>query len=138
MEQVITDRVTEQDRLEIFEKLLAYNLKKLGDQQPRPLAVFLKNESGEKTAGLIGQTFGNWLTATYLWVQESERGKGLGSQILQSAEGAAKTRGCRFAFLDTFDFQAPAFYRRRGYQEVFALETYPLTGKRHYFTKRLV
>lgn len=49
----------------------------------------------------------------------------------------AKERGCRYAFLDTFSFQAPAFYEKHGYMSVFTLEEYPVTGKRYYLTKTL-
>lgn len=45
--------------------------------------------------------------------------------------------GCKYAFVDTFSFQAPAFYEKHGYREVFTLEDYPYTEKRHYYTKAL-
>ena len=45
--------------------------------------------------------------------------------------------GCKYAFVDTFSFQAPAFYENHGYREVFTLEDYPYTEKRHYYTKAL-
>ena len=95
------------------------------------------NESGEITAGLIGSTHGNWLSVKYLWVSESLRGQRIGSQLLETAEQAAKERGCKYSFLDTFSFQAPEFYQKHGYREVFALEQYPISGKRFYFTKTL-
>ena len=45
--------------------------------------------------------------------------------------------GCKYAFVDTFSFQAPTFYEKHGYREVFTLEDYPYTEKRHYYTKAL-
>ena len=39
---------------------------------------------------------------------------------------------------DTFSFQAPGFYKNHGYGEVFTLEAYPYTGKRHYYTKEIL
>ena len=48
-----------------------------------------------------------------------------------------RQRGCKYAFVDTFSFQAPAFYEKHGYREVFTLEDYPYTEKRHYYTKAL-
>ena len=65
------------------------------------------------------------------------RGQNIGSDILSQAEKTAKERGCKYSFLDTFSFQAPEFYRKHGYKEVFVLENYPVTGNRHYFTKTL-
>lgn len=46
-------------------------------------------------------------------------------------------RGAKYAFVDTFDFQAPGFYKKLGYREVFALTEYPYTGSRTYYTKEL-
>ena len=92
---------------------------------------------GRKLAGLTGETFGNWLCIRYLFVSESLRGQGIGGRLLETAELDAKRRGCKYAFVDTFSFQAPAFYEKHGYREVFTLEDYPYTEKRHYYTKDL-
>ncbi|HHY28541.1 MAG TPA: GNAT family N-acetyltransferase [Desulfitobacterium dehalogenans] len=137
MDYRITDKVDEQDTLDIFEGLLEYNLARIEDKNPKELGVFLEDETGRKLAGLIGDTHGNWLTVKYLWVDKALRGQHIGSEILRQAEDAAKERGCKYAFLDTFNFQAPKFYKQHGYKEVFTLEEYPVTGKRHYFTKTL-
>ena len=132
-----TDEIKEQDQRAIYEGLLQYNLEWLEDKSPKDLGVYARDEAGNVVAGLIGNTHGNWLTVKFLWVSESLQGKNIGSEILKQAEETAKRRGCKYAFLDTFSFQAPLFYKKHGYREVFALEDYPLTGKRYYFTKSL-
>ena len=133
----ITEAISEQDQKSIYEGLLTYNLERIEDKSPKDLGVYVRDSEGNVIAGLIGNTHGNWLSVKFLWVSESLRGKNIGSEILQQAEKTAKERGCKYAFLDTFSFQAPMFYQKHGYQEVFALEEYPLTGKRYYFTKNL-
>lgn len=133
----ITDSIKEQDKDIILQGLLEYNLARIEDKNPKELGVYLQGETGNKVAGLIGDTHGNWLFVKFLWVSEDLRGKNIGSQILKQAEKTAKERGCKYAFLDTFSFQAPMFYKKYGYKEVFALEEYPVTGKRYYFTKTL-
>lgn len=70
-------------------------------------------------AGLIGEIHGNWLEIDYLWVEKGLRKTGIGSQLLQEAESEAKRRGCKYCFLNTFGFQAPNFYMKYGYKEVF-------------------
>ena len=132
-----TEDIKEQDQRAIYEGLLQYNLERLEDKSPKDLGVYARDEAGNIVAGLIGNTHGNWLTVKFLWVSESLRGRSIGSEILKQAEETAKERGCKYAFLDTFSFQAPLFYQKHGYREVFALEDYPLTGKRYYFTKSL-
>lgn len=137
MEFRITDEITEQDETEIFQQLLQYNLARIEDKNSRKLGIYLEDETGKKLAGLIGATHGNWLEIKYLWVDDALRGTGIGSKVLSQAESTAKARGCLYVFLDTFDFQAPGFYQKHGYQQVFVREQYPLSGKRYYFTKAL-
>ena len=87
--------------------------------------------------GLVAETFGYWLEIEYLYVSVALRGQGLGSHILQRAEEEARARKCKYSFVDTFNFQAPDFYKKHGYEEVFRLKEYPYTGERYYYTKEL-
>ena len=97
-----------------------------------------EDETRQKLAGLTGETFGNWLCIQYLFVSEQLRGQRIGSKLLEAAEAEDKKRGCKYAFVDTFSFQAAAFYKKHDYREVFTLEEYPYTGKRHYDTKEIL
>ena len=133
----ITDRIKEDDEKIIRQGLLEFNLSRIEDKNPKDLGIYLQDETSKKLAGLIGNTHGNWLFVKFLWVSEELRGQNIGSKILKKAEETAKERGCKYVFLDTFSFQAPMFYKKYGYKEVFALEEYPITGKRYYFTKSL-
>ncbi len=134
----ITDDGNDRDINEIHEMLKEYNLRHREASENVPLGIFLEDENGKKLAGLTGETFGNWLCIRFLFVGEPLRGRGMGSKLLTAAESEAQRRGCKYAFVDTFSFQAPAFYEKHGYREVFTLEEYPYTGKRHYYTKELL
>ena len=134
----ITDDGDARDVNEIHEMLKEYNLSHREASKDVPIGVFFEEERGKKLAGLTGETFGNWLCIRFLFVNEALRGQGIGSKLLETAESEAKQRGCRYAFVDTFSFQAPEFYKKHGYREVFVLEEYPYTGKRHYYTKELL
>lgn len=134
----ITNDGNERDVADVFEMLKAYNLSKLEISNVVPVGVYYEDENGRKLAGLTGETFGNWLFIKYLVVDESLRGCGIGSNLLIAAEAEAKKRGCRFSFVDTFSFQAPDFYKKHGYEEVYVLKEYPITGARYYYTKGLV
>lgn len=133
----ITSDGNEKDIDEIHTKLKAYNLNKREKSESIPIGVFYEDERGKKVAGLTGETFGNWLCIRYLYVDEGYRGRGIGSEILKAAETEAIERGCIFAFVDTFSFQAPEFYTKSGYKEAFVLTEYPYTGARYYYTKQL-
>lgn len=133
----ITDDGNERDIQEIHELLKEYNLSNREKSEDIPLGIYCEDETGKKQAGLTGETFGNWLCIKYLFVDEKLRGQGIGSKIMAAAETEAKKRGCKYAFVDTFSFQAPGFYTKLGYQEVFALTEYPYTEARYYYTKKL-
>ena len=122
---------------EIGNLIRAYNRSKREEAESEPLNLYVEDEKGNLLAGLVAETFGNWLEIEYLFVKEDLRGQGIGSQLLQQAEYEAKKRNCRFAFVNTYQFQAPAFYQKQGYKEVFTLKDYPYTGQRHYYQKDL-
>ena len=129
---------TESHKSQIIGDLIrSYNRSKREAAESEPLNIYVEDDSGELMAGLVGETFGNWLEIEYLFVKEDIRGQGIGSQLLQQAESEAKKRNCRFAFVNTYQFQAPAFYQKYGYKEVFTLKDYPYTGQRHYYQKDL-
>ena len=129
---------TESQKSQIIGDLIrSYNRSKREAAESEPLNLYVEDDKGELMAGLVAETFGNWLEIEYLFVKEDLRGQGIGSQLLQQAESEAKNRNCRFAFVNTYQFQAPAFYQKHGYQEVFILKDYPYTGQRHYYQKDL-
>ena len=121
----------------IGELVRSYNRSKREAAKSKSLSLYVEDDSGELLAGLVAETFGNWLEIEYLFVKEELRGQGIGSQLLQRAESEAKKRNCRYVFVNTYQFQAPAFYQKHGYQEVFTLKDYPCTGQRHYYQKDL-
>ena len=121
----------------IGELVRSYNRSKREAAESEPLNLYVEDDSGELLAGLVAETFGNWLEIEYLFVKEDLRGQGIGSQLLQQAESEAKKRNCCFAFVNTYQFQAPTFYQKHGYKEVFTLKDYPCTGQRHYYQKDL-
>ena len=129
---------TESQKSQIIGDLIrSYNRSKREVAENEPLNIYVEDEHGEIMAGLVAETFGNWLEIEYLFVKEDLRGQGIGSQLLQQAESEAKKRNCRYVFVNTYQFQAPAFYQKHGYKEVFTLKDYPYIGQRHYYQKDL-
>ncbi|WP_069768609.1 N-acetyltransferase [Streptomyces sp. LUP30] len=103
-----------------------------------PLHVWACGPGGELAGGLVGHTWTAWLHVAQLWVDARHRGAGLGSRLLAEAERAARDeRGCTRVRLETWDFQAPEFYRRHGYQVVCVIEDYPPGITEYTLTKRL-
>jgi GNAT superfamily N-acetyltransferase len=138
MELLIKDIITEDDKAELLTGLRAYNRQFVDTASWGDICVYLRDEQGVMRGGLIGQRKGDWLSIDYLWVCETVRGEGAGSQLIKNAEGIAREKGCRHALVDTISFQALPFYQKQGYQLVNTLEDFPLVGMaRHYLTKVL-
>lgn len=72
-----------------------------------------------------------------LWVREDRRCRGLGGRLLDEAEAEAVRRGCRQMHLDTHSYQAPGFYRRRGYEVIGELPGWPEPTTRIFLRKPL-
>jgi GNAT superfamily N-acetyltransferase len=125
----------EGDRKMIVKPLLAYNLAKAGDENYKQLALFLRDNENEVQGGLWAKIYYDWLFVDLLFVPEAMRGENLGSTLLREAEDWAKSAGCRGAWLDTFAFQAPEFYKKQGYTVFGTLENYPEPHSRHFLRK---
>lgn len=78
----ITDNVTAEEKEELLTGLRAYNAQFLdlstfgGD-----IGVYMRDDNGVMLGGLIGVRKGDWLNIDYLWVSDSVRGTGVGSQL---------------------------------------------------------
>lgn len=91
----------------------------------RELTVQLLDDAGELAAGLSGWTWGGAAGIGMTWVAASCRGAGLGGRLLAAFEDEARARGCTHVFVTSFTFQAPGFYERHGYVELFRWEGVP-------------
>lgn len=91
----------------------------------RELTVKILDDSGELAAGMSGWSWGVAAGIGMTWVREDTRGDGLGSRLLKEFEAEALARGCTHVFTTSFTFQAPGFYERHGYKEIFRWEGVP-------------
>ncbi len=91
----------------------------------RPLSCVAHGDDGALLGGAIGRRWGTCCELQQLWVEPARRGQGLGSQLLRAFEAHARSQGCRRFYLETFSFQAPAFYARHGYRQAHALDVFP-------------
>ncbi|MEB0045568.1 MULTISPECIES: GNAT family N-acetyltransferase [unclassified Pseudomonas] len=129
---------TDEERQAILTPLLAYNAAKAGDSESEKVALLVRDDHGEILGGLYGRLFYRWLFIELLSVPEQGRGQGLGSKLMRMAEDLAREKECVGIWLDTFDFQAPQFYKKHGYSELGHIADYPPGHKRFFFQKRLM
>ncbi|WP_434575186.1 GNAT family N-acetyltransferase [Pseudomonas sp. Z3-6] len=131
------DTPTDEERQAILAPLRAYNTAKTGGTVPELVAWLVRDEQGEIVGGPYGRVFFSWLYIELLVVPEQARGQGTGSTLMQMAEELAREKNCVGIWLDTFDFQAPAFYRKHGFTEIGQIDDYPPGHQHFFFQKRL-
>lgn len=134
----LTDVADESIRKALLEPLVACNLAKTGRNDIRPLVLAIEDADRGVLGGLWGRTAYDWLFVELLFVPESLRGRGVGSELMSRAETEAIARGCHGAWLDTFAFQARAFYERLGYSCFGELHDNPAGSARYFMKKVLV
>lgn len=103
----------------------------------QPVAVTLRDDAGRIVGGASGQVNWNWLHVNLVWVEAALRRGGHGRRVMDAIEQIGRERGCRFAHLDTFSYQARPFYERLGYVVYATLEDYPPGHRRFYLKKEL-
>ena len=115
-----------------------YAARDLPGNAPEPLHVVAFDADEAVVGGLIGETQFAWLKVSIVAVAEHARRCGVGRRLMELAEQEAVARGCRHVFLDTMDYQAPAFYQKLGYTVAAKIDDWDSHGHaRYYFIKEL-
>ncbi|HEX6615300.1 MAG TPA: GNAT family N-acetyltransferase [Gemmatimonadales bacterium] len=91
----------------------------------RSLGVFLRDEARRIVAGAAGYTWGETCELRQVWVAASIRRRGIGRRLMVEVEAEAVRRGCRQIVLTTHSFQAPAFYRKLGFEVISEVPDFP-------------
>ena len=121
---------------EIDKALDAYNEAAAGKYNHRRIAITMR-ERGKIVAGVLAETYFDWMYVRLLWVADRRRGRGWGRKLIAKAEAEALRLGVRNVWLDSFTFQAPDFYKKLGYREFGRLKDYPAGHDRVFLAKAL-
>lgn len=137
----ITTQAKEQDAKTISQGIIDFNNSKISDleaiEDEVKFSVFVKDDHGTVVGGIRAICFWNTLHIELLWLSEACRGKGIGRELLLSAEGFAKENGCEKALVETTSWQAKPFYEKVGYIHMATLNDKPKGYASHYLTKDL-
>jgi GNAT superfamily N-acetyltransferase len=125
-EFTISNEPTPDEVQYLEDRIYEFNSTATGITDGAWLAIFVRDERDRIVAGICGNTWGGCLEVRQFWVDESRRGQGLGTSLLEAAEQEARRRGCTQILLMTFSFQAPAFYAKRGFEVVATVDDHPL------------
>ena len=126
---------TEVDFLE--ERIYEHIVQQTGITDGAYLAVFLRGEDDRLVGGAYGWTFGGACYVRFLFVPADLRGRGHGMRVMRAVEQEAVRRGCTQIVLETYDFQAPDFYRKLGFSAVSTVPDFPRGHQRMTMRKPL-
>jgi len=100
--------------------------------------VTVRDDAHQMVGGLVAVAGAGVLFIQWVFLPPDRRLEGVGRQVMALAEAEGLRRGCRLAHLDTFTFQARAFYEKLGYS-VFGTLDYPDPQvSRYYMRKTLI
>jgi len=137
----ITTKPNEQDAKTISQGIIDFNHSEIPNLEPIEkevkFSVFARNQTKNIVGGIRAICFWNTLHIELLWLSESCRGKGVGKELIESAENFAKENGCEKVFVETTSWQAKPFYEKVGYKLIATLNDRPKGHASHYLTKKL-
>jgi GNAT superfamily N-acetyltransferase len=99
--------------------------------------LYWVDESNNLIAGLYGEVYWNSFEIDRLWVMDTHRHSGLGTQMLNKAITFARSRKANYAHLSTFSFQAPKFYLKHGFEIVGEMMDMPPGHSKYWLRKEL-
>jgi ribosomal protein S18 acetylase RimI-like enzyme len=111
---------------------------KKGMKQLDFFAFFIRDESGKVIGGCGGDNMYGGLYVGQLWVAESLRGQGYGTQLMQKAETLAKESKCNFIAVNTFDWEALDFYKNLGFYVEFERKGFDKNSVFYFLRKDLL
>lgn len=94
-------------------------------------------DDGQRIGSINGYRLYDWLYVEFLAVSEAARGARIGTRLLQRAEDLAKQMALLGVVLDTFRYQALAFYAALGYVEHMVVPGKHPTRDRIYLIKHI-
>ncbi len=137
MYKVVVDYApTEADNAAVREGITAFNENIVGERD-KTFSIFLKNDSGKVFGGIQAFLGTESIYIDVLWVEKDLQKQGYGTKLLDAAEREAIKNGCTFSAVDTWDFQAEAFYLKKGYERIGELKNYWLGHSKIFLKKNL-
>ena len=138
MQIVLKTAPTADDIKAVAMPLMAFNTAAV-QREPdyHPFAFHIVDDAGRVIGGATGRAALDWVFLELLFVPETLRGKGVGSDLLARVEAFGREHGMIGVWLDTFSFQARPFYERHGYTVIGTIQDHPIGGQRFFLTKRL-
>ncbi|MAU10079.1 MAG: hypothetical protein CL607_09680 [Anaerolineaceae bacterium] len=121
--------------------LVTYNLKHapILPELPRgDVAIIARGPHKRIIGGAIGEVDWGWLYVDTLWVEASQRKRGLGWQLMLAIEQYALQQTISHCYLMTTSFQAREFYEKLGYKVIGHNDDRPRRHTMYYLEKTIL
>lgn len=138
MYKVIVDHNPSQADNEVVKEGLIKSYEAQFGERDKEFSVFLKCDSGKVFGGIQAMFDSEAIYIEALWIKENLRKQGYGKKLLAAVEREAIENGCRFSLVDTWDFQAEAFYLKNGYERIGELKNYWHGHSKIFLRKKLI
>ena len=125
--------ITEIDRLE--QRLYDHNRQATGRHDGKDLAFVAVDVHGTQIGAIAGYSWAGIAEIKQLWVDEHQRGHGIGRALLEAAIAEARARSCQAIWALSYSFQAPGLYETCGFERVAELADWP-PGHAHIVLRR--
>src|SRR5437588_4698981 len=119
------------------DRLYEFNMQATGYTDGRLYGIFLSDQTRAVIGGADGWTWGATCYVRHLILPDAMRGQGLRTKLMDLIEQEARARGCAIIVLESHDFQAPEFYRRRGFVVTGSVDDYPRGHRNFTLVKKL-
>lgn len=119
-------QMKEEDAAIISEGLRAFNTPFFGNKKSLSFAIYLRDEDQKVVGGVLAwmRPGIHLLCIDMIWIPESLRNRGFGTQLMQAAESEGLKHGCTHAQVETLPFQAEEFYKKLGYFRIGCIEKF--------------
>jgi GNAT superfamily N-acetyltransferase len=135
---IVSEKPEQADYQTILKAIVSYNDAAAEPSGYEPVAILIRDaDRNETIGGLWGKVTYDWFFVELLFVPELLRRQKLGTQLMNAVEQLARERKCVGVWLDTFEFQAPAFYQSLGYEVFGQLPDHPRGSGRFFLRKML-
>lgn len=104
---------------------------------PQAIGFEARDRDGTFLGGIYGWGQLGWFFVKLLALAPEARKRGVGGELLTRAETHARETGLCGIYLDTYEFQAPGFYAKMGYEEIGRLPAIGGHPQRIWFAKKL-
>jgi GNAT superfamily N-acetyltransferase len=121
----------------LHQRLVSFSANKAGAFHHRNIVLEARTRKNRLVGGLSGETQWQWLNVNMVWLDPAYRGKGWGTRLFKMTQAKALQRGCRHVVTRRYDFQAPDYFKKLGFQSYTRIKDYPKGHNFLFLTKNL-